>query len=152
MLARTREPVTATAKENRVPRIDWNETLELGVAKLDKQHQRIARLMNDLCEAYARGKSQDVVDEAVGEAHDYIDFHFNTEQRLMEEHEFPGIEAHVDEHDDYILQVSDHLLVPPLDGEGPSDEVLEYLVSWWTAHIAGPDRELAAHLKARGVR
>lgn len=130
----------------------WNDSLILGVAKLDRQHRRIFELLGALLDACATGRPQQEVDDAVAEAHDYIDFHCTTEQRLMEEHEYPGIAEHMDEHDDYLVQASDALPAASLGGELPTADVLDYLIDWWPAHIQGPDRELAAFLKERGVK
>lgn len=135
-----------------MPRIEWNDSLKLGVTKIDKQHEKLIGLINDLYDACTQNKAQDVVDEIVSEAHDYIDYHFTTEQRLMEEHDYPDLGDHIDEHDDYIVQSSDHLMASQEGESGLADDVLDYLTGWWKTHINGTDRKLAKFLQDRGVK
>lgn len=134
-----------------MPRIEWNDNLKLGVAEIDEQHEKLIGLINDLYDAFKQGKAKDVVDDIVSEAHDYIDYHFSTEQRLMEEYDYPQMGDHVDEHDDYIVQSSDHLMASQDDEAGLADDVLDFLTDWWKTHINGTDRKLAMHLKEKGV-
>lgn len=138
-------------KEGRVPKIQWNESLMLGIGEIDAQHEKLIALINDLHDAFTQGKEKKVVDDIVSEAHDYIGYHFSTEQRLMEEHGYPGTDGHVDEHEDYILKSSEHLMASQEDETGLADEVLDYLTGWWKTHINGTDRKLAQFLKGKGV-
>lgn len=134
-----------------MPRIEWNDSLKLGVSEIDKQHEKLIGLINDLYDAATQGKAKDVVDEIVSEAHDYIDYHFSTEQKLMDEHGYPAEGDHADEHDDYILKSSDYLVAAQDDEAGLADDVLEYLTGWWKTHINVTDRKLAMFLKEKGV-
>lgn len=135
-----------------MPRIEWNDSLKLGVARLDKQHEKLVGLMNDLFDACTRGRGADVVEEAIFEAHDYIDYHFTSEQRLMEEYDYPELGEHVDGHDDYIVQAADDFAVLREGAGDAASEVLERLTGWWVEHIGGPDRRLADFLRAQGLK
>ena len=137
-------------KEAHVPRIEWNDGLKIGIGEIDKQHEKLIGLINDLYDAFTQGKAKEVVDDIVSEAHDYIGYHFSTEQRLMEEHGYDA-DSHIEEHEDYILKSSDHLMASQ-DGEAElAQDVLDYLTNWWKGHILGTDKKLAAFLKDEGV-
>ena len=134
-----------------MPRIEWNDSLKLGIAEIDQQHEKLISLINDLHDAFKQGKVRQVIDDIVSEAHDYIGYHFSTEQRLMEEHGYGESESHIEEHEDYIIKSSDHLMASQ-DGETKlPEEVLDYLTNWWKIHINGTDRKLAAFLKDKGA-
>ena len=135
-----------------MPKIEWNDSLKLGVTEIDKQHEKLIGLINDLYDACTLGKAQDIVDEIVSEAHDYIGYHFSTEQRLMEEHDYPVLDDHIDEHEDYILKSSDYLVASQDNAKGLAQDVLDYLTGWWKTHINGTDRKLAQFLKDQGVQ
>lgn len=137
-------------KEATLSRIEWNDSLKLGISEIDQQHEKLIALINDLYDAFKQGKAKDVVDEIVSEAHDYIGYHFSTEQRLMEEHGYDA-NSHIEEHEDYILKSSDHLMASHEDEAGLAEDVLEYLTDWWKGHILGTDKKLAAFLKDKGV-
>ncbi|MBU1002416.1 MAG: bacteriohemerythrin [Proteobacteria bacterium] len=135
-----------------MPKIEWNDSLKLGVTEIDKQHEKLIGLINDLYDACTLGKAQDIVDEIVSEAHDYIGYHFSTEQRLMEEHDYPVLDDHIDEHEDYILKSSDYLVASQDNAKGLAQDVLDYLTGWWKTHINDTDRKLALYLKGKGVK
>ncbi|WP_461210123.1 bacteriohemerythrin [Desulfocurvus sp. DL9XJH121] len=134
-----------------MPRIEWNDGLKLGIREIDRQHEKLIALINGLYDAFTQGREKQVLDGIVSEAHDYIGYHFSTEQRLMEEHGYPGLDDHVDQHEDYILKSSDHLKASQDQAAGLAKDVLDYLTDWWKTHINGTDRKLAAFLKDRGV-
>jgi len=134
-----------------MPRIEWNDSLKLGVSEIDKQHEKLIGLINNLYDAVTQGKAQDIVADIVSEAHDYIDYHFSTEQRLMEVNGYPAEDDHVDEHENYILKSSDYLVAAQDDAKGLAQDVLEYLTDWWKTHINGTDRKLAMFLKGKGI-
>lgn len=130
--------------------VRWNDGLRLGVAKMDRQHEKVMGLLEALGAAKAPGEA---FDEAVGEALDYMDYHFAAEQRLMEEWDYPDLGEHVDAHDDFMVQAADDLaMLQDGGGEEPAEAVLLRLADWWAGHIAGADRKLAAFLREHGVK
>jgi len=133
-----------------VTTVRWNEGWRLGVAKMDRQHERIVGLLAGL-ESACAGGSGEALEEAAAEALDYIDYHFTMEQRLMEEWDYPELGEHVDEHDDYMVQAADDLAMLQ-DGAEPAGAVLGRLADWWAGHLAGPDRRLAEFLREHGVK
>ncbi|BBD08792.1 bacteriohemerythrin [Desulfovibrio ferrophilus] len=135
-----------------MPRIEWNDSLKLGVSEIDEQHEKLIALINDLYDAFTQGKAQDVVDNIVSEAHDYIGYHFSTEQRLMEEHGYPVMDDHIEEHEDYILKSSDYLMASQDSDKNLPQDVLDYLTDWWKSHINGTDRKLTHFLKEKGIQ
>ncbi|NJB68718.1 hemerythrin-like metal-binding protein [Desulfobaculum xiamenense] len=132
-------------------RIEFTDDMRLGIDDIDEQHEKLIDLINELYEAIMDGSDADVIDEIVDEAHDYIGYHFSTEQDLMERYEYPEIDEHTDEHDDYILRSSEHLVDAGDNREGLAGDVLEFLTDWWVTHIGDTDRRLVEFLKKKGV-
>lgn len=134
-----------------MPKLIFSENWRLGIAVMDSQHETLIDLINRLYDAVMEGHDAEVIDDIASEAYDYIGKHFETEQALMEEHEYPGQKAHEDEHEDYILKSSEYLMDSGEGREGLAGDVLDYLMDWWVLHINGTDMDLAEYLKRQGV-
>lgn len=80
------------------PKIEWSETLSIGVPEIDEQHHAFIGLVDrfraldpdDPCPEALRGILADVMDYAV--------VHFMDEERVMRETGYPGLAAHAAKH------------------------------------------------------
>ena len=81
---------------------------------------------------------------------DYAKEHFQTEEALLLEHGFPGLEEHVREHDVFVARVMD-MVFEPESAESGLEDVLAFLVEWLVAHISGTDKKYGPYLNERGV-
>jgi hemerythrin len=65
---------------------------------MDDQHANIMDTMNELRLAMIRSHQQVSVDELLNKLIEFTRLHFWSEEQLMEQHGFPGLAAHRDEH------------------------------------------------------
>ncbi|MDD2738875.1 MAG: hemerythrin domain-containing protein, partial [Methylomonas lenta] len=63
--------------------LTWSNQLELGVPSVDKQHQHLVEILNQLDEAVALGYEPQKVLKLVDELIDYTHYHFEDEERFM---------------------------------------------------------------------
>lgn len=128
-------------------RINWGTQLETGVRSIDRQHEELIELLNELDAACAAGTEGAMLDDVLARLNTYIIFHFGTEEALMAELEHAN--AHVEAHQQQHRAFVEHIAVmrrAPTDGPGALHGLLSYLQDWLLSHILQTDRTLAGLL------
>lgn len=127
--------------------IQWSNELSVGVKAIDDQHKELIRIANGLINAAHKGSGKRVVTNVIRRLREYTVFHFNSEEKLMEEARFPKRGDHIAEHarlkhDVKLFQrkLYEQKHVKP-------EVILEFLKTWLLKHILSTDRELARHIK-----
>ncbi len=129
------------------------DMLTLGVNAIDREHQALLVLLSKFV-AYLKAEADAEVALAVlREAMAAGNAHMEHEEELMAEAGYPGVEDHKRFHRTarltYTTLMSDLLAFQTHDPAllEQSDRIEQLLLQ----HIAGPDREFAEYLKARGM-
>ena len=129
-----------------MPYFQWCDSMSVGVALLDSDHQALINLINRLHEYLEREEDQAVLDEVFDKLVAYIDFHFAREEKVMEACEYPMVEGHREEHLRFtqeIRYVRDRY-VRGGDAE-IGQELLNFLKDWLTHHILVQDMDYKPH-------
>jgi hemerythrin len=115
--------------------IKWDDSLKLGIAVVDRQHQHLIEIINRLHEATVEGRGADAVSGILDELIVYTATHFSMEEKYFAEFDYPDAEEHKREHDALIQKVSDfadHYESALRDGKSdPARDLLEFLKIWW---------------------
>jgi diguanylate cyclase (GGDEF)-like protein/hemerythrin-like metal-binding protein/PAS domain S-box-containing protein len=141
---RYREALTA-GEPGKMLHLDLGPELAVGVPVIDRQHARMALLLNRVADAVKSGQERDRVTELLDELVAFTRHHFETEQRLMERHGYPEALAHAQEHRRLL---ADLLSIRTLADGGSRMRTLQSLKEWLVSHIAHGDRELGESLIA----
>jgi len=131
---------------------NWDLSYETGVEIIDNQHKRLFEIINDLDEAIEAGKGREIYAALFEELANYFTEHFGTEEKLMEKHEYPKMETHLEKHNDFTNKVKGFHRQALAGTEGVSLDVLQYLVNWLTDHIRAIDQEMGDYLISKGER
>jgi hemerythrin len=129
----------------------WDAKYTLNIAEIDRQHQKLFGLFNELYEAMQQGRGNDVIGEVLASVLLYTGYHFEYEEKLFRECGYPEEAAHRAEHAKLAEQA--RTLVQKLEA-GKNDvtvATLKFLVDWLNDHILGSDRKYAPFLIARGL-
>lgn len=118
--------------------VNWNTALEIGIAEIDYQHRNLVSMLNALHNAIEAGESREHLGEVLEELDLYVINHFATEERLMERIHFEFADSHKEEHLKLNHQVQAFRNAFSRE-ECSADEVLQFLIRWLLAHIAGSD-------------
>ena len=78
--------------------ITWTEDLETGILEIDKQHQELFKHIDRLLEACKHGAGRDKVQEVVKFLEGYVVFHFGSEEKLMDQYNYPQTKEHKQAH------------------------------------------------------
>ncbi len=129
----------------------WDSRLKTNITVCDEQHQKLISILNDLHEAMRIKKDKELIGKTLTELIDYTIYHFQTEEKLLEEHQFPYLNNHRAEHLNLTNEVKD--LKKRYDsGETVlTTEVLSFLKNWVNDHIIGMDKNYTTFLHNKGV-
>lgn len=134
-------------------KIEWDDSLSIGVELIDDEHKMLIRKLGDLSEAFNQGLEQNKILKTLDFMIDYTDFHFTDEERIMTQSGYPGLEEQKKQHGEF-KQTLNNILEDYQD-EGPTKSLAEsvnfFLVNWLFGHIKGTDHKLGVFLKEKGL-
>jgi len=120
--------------------LDWENQLSVGNTTIDDQHKKLISLLNDLHAAMQQGKGKEIISKTLHDLVEYTDYHFGAEEELFHGTAYPGVEAHMVEHQNLIQTVS-KLQDDYESGKVMiSSETLVFLKNWVTNHIMKTDQ------------
>lgn len=132
-------------------RIRWSSDLETGVRAIDRQHEELIGMLNELDAAHAGGCPQSVLDDVLQRLGTYVIFHFGTEEALMAglPHNEEHARQHRHEHAGFIEKLTGLRAQAADNGRQTMEALIDYLNEWLYQHILKSDRELAALLNRK---
>jgi len=134
-----------------MPFIQWTIKNKVNVKVVDEQHQKLFDILNRLHDAVVRGLEQGVLFAILDELVDYTVYHFQTEEKLFQDYDFPGYAEHKAEHD-RLTGTAVELQGKLREGSATlSYELLDFLHDWLMDHTLGLDQEMGPFLNERGV-
>lgn len=131
----------------------WEDKYSLQIAELDRQHQRLFALFNELYEAMQQGHGSEVIDKVLTSVVDYTAYHFSFEEKLLREAGFQEEAGHRAEHARLAEQAKSlaQKLAASRNDTTVAIATLKLLGDWLTRHILVSDKKFAPFLIARGV-
>jgi hemerythrin len=129
----------------------WSETYSVKIGIVDTQHKNLLNLLNELHQAMVEGHGKAKLGQVLSNLVKYTQFHFATEERLLQLHEYADFPAHKAEHDQLASTVLEYQRKFIANEIGLSVEVMNLLKDWLSKHILGSDKKYAAFLNTKGV-
>ncbi len=128
--------------------LNWNNQLVLGIESVDKQHEHLIDLANQLDEAVAIGADRDTIIKIVNGLVDYTVYHFQHEEQLMSAAKFNKqvYAIHEAEHKEFVAKMIEVQRKVKNDIGALSVDLMDYLVSWLCHHILSTDKQMALSL------
>jgi len=126
-----------------------NEAEMIGVPEIDRQHETLIALANRLHRAIEDSEDYVLQSALLDELVSYTQYHFASEEALMDRYKDPNAEAHKRQHAQLVAQVQffRHAL-----SNSDSQMILSALRPWLIRHIRSYDRALGAFLMTRKAR
>ena len=128
-------------------KITWDSSFETGISEVDSQHLRLVEIINSLVDAIGHA-DKNTLKGIVEQLKEYAQYHFRTEEKIMEEAGYPEIAEHRDEHAQFVDQILLFDLDVILASEGLAWDMLHFLRGWLTNHILVVDKRFAVQLQA----
>lgn len=128
--------------------LTWNDQLLVGIESVDSQHQKLVALINRLDEVIALGEDHKTVLETVNDLVDYTVYHFQHEEKLMQQAGFnPAMfSKHCQQHQEFVEKMQRVQADAKLDASAISKELLDFLVDWLCHHTLKTDKLMAISL------
>lgn len=127
--------------------LNWSDDYLLGIEVIDQQHRQLFGYFEEIERAIAEEDSEAVVRVARGLV-DYAISHNTFEESLMEQANYPDLEAHHKLHETFKGRVTEYL--KRLDeGSDPfrvADQVRVYIGLWLISHVKQEDREYVPYV------
>lgn len=145
------EPDTIEARSRSQSRlIEWRPEFDVGVAEVNRQHQRLIFIANELHRLSQRDDEEHGVIRVIGALANYTRTHFRYEELLLERHGYDDLVEHKRKHEKLIADVL-HFGERVNRGEPVVNELLEFVKNWLINHIMKSDMAYRDHLNSRGV-
>jgi hemerythrin len=129
----------------------WSDDLSVQVAEIDQQHQRLVALINKLHDAMLAKQGKQVSSEIIDELAAYTVYHFQAEEKYMQQFKYTKYVEHKKEHSGFVQEVEQFQKDFDSGKLGLSLEIMTFLRDWVTKHIKGTDKQYSAVFKANGL-
>jgi hemerythrin len=130
--------------------IEWKDSYCIGVKELDNQHRGLFDLISKLFNSRLYEPDGKYFFLTLNKFIEYAQVHFSTEERYMQEAQYPRFVEHQNEHELFIAQVS--RMAQDVEDREPDSEnkTLDFLKNWYLNHILETDRDLEKWFLAKG--
>lgn len=82
----------------RIWKIEWNESMSVGIPEIDEEHKHFIGLVNRFNESVANRMELTAVVKVIGEILDFVDYHFPNEETLFKKFAYPEADDHAQKH------------------------------------------------------
>lgn len=123
--------------------MEWSDALKVGHSAIDRDHQKLVGLINELSDAMEDGKGRDVCGRVLDELISYTKTHFAMEEQLMSAHHYAATSQHRAEHAKLVREVVAFQADFKAGTTILSVALLHFLMEWLTHHILASDKALA---------
>ncbi len=131
-----------------LPPIVWDEAYEVGHPVLDAQHRHIIDLINALHDA-ARGEGLATIGAVLPHFVRFLENHFETEEAIFREVDYPRLEEHAAEHLSLLTQVRNAAAAARAGHETDPVRFAANIWTWVHEHTLTWDQEYAPMLRSR---
>jgi hemerythrin len=132
-------------------RIHWDSRFLTGNEEVDRQHREMYQKIDLLVDACYRGEPRDFIENAINVLELSIVEHFRSEEKLLGSFKVPDIDAHIQEHQDFIGHIA--RLKKMFDASDAdyamAIDTINTLIGWTGHHILSRDKVFCRFVQVR---
>lgn len=132
-----------------MPIVEWGSEYLLGIQEFDEHHEHLVGLLNRTYDEYTRDPSAGNLEGILKELVDYAAYHFESEERWMNEHSYPKLSQQKAEHDKFAENIA-AFQKESLTGQATSSALFIFLADWLTSHILDLDADYGRFYASKG--
>lgn len=132
--------------------IVWNDSYSVGIKVIDDDHKKLIQLINNLQSSVLYPTDESFERAAMDELVAYTKYHFEREEKMMQDYDYPDFVGHKKQHDLMIEDVGRYLERYEKDREGAVRDLNAMLKKWLIKHISVVDQEYTGYLLKKGVK
>ncbi|MFH1983521.1 MAG: bacteriohemerythrin [Pseudomonadota bacterium] len=129
--------------------LEWTPALSVNDDRLDRQHQLLFAIINDLADLRAKGGERRGIIDLITRMIGFSDAHFGCEDEVMLDADFPLFASHRREHQQFMERVGQFLEGYQQRTQDLTGEMMAFLQAWWLNHTAESDRRYARWIQKR---
>jgi hemerythrin-like metal-binding protein len=129
--------------------IEWTNKLSVNHEKIDSQHKTFIMLINKLEDLTKSDNYLENLPILLNEIVEYASLHFKTEEKIMAEINYPGLEKHKEEHEHIKSDIYKECK-RVAEMEATTLDVIwlyNYMRDWVKTHILEEDKAYVRYLK-----
>lgn len=129
--------------------MQWNSTYSVGIDYIDKQHQLIFKLVNDLHDAIGILDANELIGRTLIELVDYSKVHFADEEKYMRDIGYPDLNNHKNMHKQFNEEII--FMLNKLRNDDPLSvrQLYAFLQNWLVQHIKIEDKKIGLFVNIR---
>lgn len=131
--------------------IVWSNSYSVTVSQMDKEHQRLIDIINNLYAAMRSGRSKEAIGSILDELVEYTKTHFAHEEQLMQQANYSGYADQKKAHEALVSQLNE-ILVKYRSGTALGQEIMNFLKNWLINHIQGMDKQYGPAMHKKGIK
>jgi len=132
--------------------IQWSASLSVNVAEMDKQHQKLVGMINELHDAMVKGKGKEVMAKTISGLMDYTKTHFTDEEKLIDRFQYPESASQKNMHKKFLDKVYEFKKQMDEGKVGMTITLSDFLSDWLKNHIKIEDKKYGVFLNKQGVK
>ncbi|PWD97926.1 bacteriohemerythrin [Marinilabilia rubra] len=116
----------------------WSDNFSLNIPVIDNQHRKFFEIFEKVSKGY-ENKTSEELDALIGELEEYLEFHFEEEEKLMRESGYKWYEAHKKQHTFFISRIEE--MRNEFDYLNPMlfNKIRVFIKKWFVSHILHKD-------------
>lgn len=126
--------------------IDWHDKYSVKVTSMDEQHKNLVKIINELHEYQKQGRSKEVMEKTLMSLVEYTKTHFQAEEKIMQNANYPKLAEHKKSHQKLLNSVSEYVTKFQSGESITAIQLLNFLQNWLLKHIANEDMEYGKHI------
>ena len=121
--------------------IEWDDKYSVGVEEMDTQHKKLFRISNELYEVIKAREYDDRLSETFDSLLNYVKEHFYSEEKIMQERGYPGLESQRKAHVSFTINLVSYYYQFKNRQTTVPHELLDYLKNWLFDHTMLADKK-----------
>lgn len=131
--------------------INCNTILSVGIRQFDDEHCQLVTITNQLHDAIKAGCGAQAVRTTLQQLSEFTARHFQSEEKMMEQHDFPHLTEHIQAHQDILDRLAQFQAEFEYTVQPMQHSIMQFLLDWLTNHTKTADKLYGTFLNAKGV-
>ena len=128
----------------------WDHKYDIGHERIDFEHRIFLGLILEFKEGMNGAVPQERLSRTLAELLKYAEFHFLSEENIMQDCGYPELKAHAELHRALISRLRLYI-TDFLKGRMTAPEVCDMLLDWFALHTTQDDKRIAEYLHQKGL-
>jgi hemerythrin-like metal-binding protein len=133
--------------KNSAPSVLWDDSLSVHIPAIDNDHKYLFQLFSYFEQAMIQNNTDEITD-SFDKLIQYIEYHFQREEEIMEACKYPGLLKHHQVHEMFKKQIMDHFS-DFKNNKLKSKELLIMYKNWLLDHVSGMDQSIGVFCEGK---